>query len=98
MSFPRLSEKVCSNSASVFVNGRSRPVIMDDMRSRIDRGDIKLERTEAIKVRILEVVYKSFILIHITLRQCVILPPTEHSNSSNHDACILFRFHVRGPA
>jgi len=33
----------------VFVNGRSRPVIMDDMRSRIDRGDIKLERAEAIK-------------------------------------------------
>ncbi|KAL2074053.1 hypothetical protein VTL71DRAFT_7831 [Oculimacula yallundae] len=33
----------------VFVNGRSRPVIMENMRSRIDRGDIKLERAEAIK-------------------------------------------------
>lgn len=35
---------------SVFVNGRSRPVIMENMRQRIDRGDIKLERAEAIKV------------------------------------------------
>jgi len=33
----------------VFVNGRSRPVIMDDMRERIARGDIKQERAEAIK-------------------------------------------------
>ncbi|KAF4631045.1 hypothetical protein G7Y89_g7088 [Cudoniella acicularis] len=33
----------------VFVNGRSRPVIMENMRQRIDRGDIKLERAEAIK-------------------------------------------------
>jgi len=33
----------------VFVNGRSRAVIMENMRSRIDRGDIKLERAEAIK-------------------------------------------------
>ncbi|KAL3423363.1 ohcu decarboxylase [Phlyctema vagabunda] len=33
----------------VFVNGRSRPVIMDNMRQRIDRGDFKLERAEAIK-------------------------------------------------
>ncbi|KAE8450922.1 hypothetical protein EG329_005362 [Mollisiaceae sp. DMI_Dod_QoI] len=33
----------------VFVNGRSRSVIMEDMRSRIDRGNINLERAEAIK-------------------------------------------------
>ncbi|CZR57220.1 uncharacterized protein PAC_07109 [Phialocephala subalpina] len=33
----------------VFVNGRSRPIIMENMRSRIDRGDIKLERREGIK-------------------------------------------------
>ncbi|KAG4434387.1 hypothetical protein IFR05_010120 [Cadophora sp. M221] len=33
----------------VFVNGRSRLIIMENMRSRIDRGDIKLERAEAIK-------------------------------------------------
>jgi len=33
----------------VFVNGRSRPIIMANMRERIDRGDIKLERTDAIK-------------------------------------------------
>ncbi|CZS89985.1 uncharacterized protein RAG0_01138 [Rhynchosporium agropyri] len=33
----------------VFVNGRSRTVVMENMRTRIDRGDIKLERAEAIK-------------------------------------------------
>jgi len=33
----------------VFVNGRPRSEIMEDMRSRIDRGDIKQERAEAIK-------------------------------------------------
>lgn len=35
---------------SVFVNGRSRPVIMEDMQKRIDRADPKLERKEAIDV------------------------------------------------
>jgi len=34
----------------VFVNGRSRSVIMDDMRARINRANIQLERMEAIKV------------------------------------------------
>lgn len=34
----------------VFVNGRSRPVIMDDMRSRIANGDIASERAKAIRV------------------------------------------------
>lgn len=33
----------------VFVNGRPRPVIMENMRERIDRGDINLERQEAIQ-------------------------------------------------
>jgi hypothetical protein len=37
---------------SVFVNGRSRPVVMEDMEKRINRGDIKAERAEAIKVMI----------------------------------------------
>jgi hypothetical protein len=32
------------------VNGRSRSVIMENMRLRIDRGDIKLERAEGIQV------------------------------------------------
>ncbi|KAI9733170.1 MAG: hypothetical protein M1818_007288 [Claussenomyces sp. TS43310] len=32
----------------VFVNGRSRDVIMENMRARIARGNIKLERAEAI--------------------------------------------------
>ncbi|KAF2705990.1 hypothetical protein K504DRAFT_460078 [Pleomassaria siparia CBS 279.74] len=33
----------------VFVNGRSRPLVMQNMRSRINRGDIKAERQEAIQ-------------------------------------------------
>ncbi|MCJ1474884.1 hypothetical protein MMC13_003544 [Lambiella insularis] len=33
----------------VFVNGRSRPVIMNDIKERIARGDIILERFEGIK-------------------------------------------------
>jgi 2-oxo-4-hydroxy-4-carboxy--5-ureidoimidazoline (OHCU) decarboxylase len=34
----------------VFVNGRSRNVIMEDMRRRIDRGDMAAEEVEAIDV------------------------------------------------
>ncbi|KAK4946729.1 hypothetical protein LTR10_014231 [Elasticomyces elasticus] len=34
----------------VFVNGRSRPVIMADMQKRIERGDISQEKQDAIKV------------------------------------------------
>jgi 2-oxo-4-hydroxy-4-carboxy--5-ureidoimidazoline (OHCU) decarboxylase len=34
----------------VFVNGRSRPVIMEDMKQRIERGNIEMERADAIKV------------------------------------------------
>ena len=41
---------VVYSSVSVFVDGRSRPVIMSDMKARIARGDIKAERREAIKV------------------------------------------------
>lgn len=33
------------------MNGRSRPVIFEDMQRRISRGDINLERREAIQVR-----------------------------------------------
>lgn len=33
------------------MNGRSRPVIFEDMQRRISRGDIGLERKEAIQVR-----------------------------------------------
>ncbi|KAF2264796.1 hypothetical protein CC78DRAFT_220258 [Lojkania enalia] len=33
----------------VFVNGRTRPVIMENMRARIDRGNINAERQEAIQ-------------------------------------------------
>lgn len=34
----------------VFVNGRGRDVIMEDMKRRIGRGDLKLEREEAVDV------------------------------------------------
>lgn len=37
----------------VFVNGRSRPVIMEDMKKRIARGDIAAERADAIRVRMM---------------------------------------------
>ena len=36
---------------SVFVDGRERSAILDDMQARIDRKDFSLERAEAIKVR-----------------------------------------------
>lgn len=36
----------------VFVNGRSRPVIMENMRQRIDRGDVKEEEQEAIRAMV----------------------------------------------
>jgi len=33
----------------VFVNGRGRPEIMDDMRKRIERGDFSMEEREGVK-------------------------------------------------
>ena len=36
---------------SVFVNGRDRSTILEDMQARIDREDVTIERTDAIKVR-----------------------------------------------
>ena len=36
---------------SVFVNGRDRSTILEDMQARIDREDIVRERSDAIKVR-----------------------------------------------
>lgn len=38
-----------ADTCSVFVNGRPRPMIMENMRSRIDRADIEAERQEAIR-------------------------------------------------
>lgn len=43
--------RLLTNFPSVFVNGRPRSAIMENMRARIDRGDIEAERTEAIQVR-----------------------------------------------
>ncbi|XXH04499.1 hypothetical protein Hte_010915 [Hypoxylon texense] len=36
----------------VFVNGRSRPAVMQNMRERIDRGDIRAEEQEAIQAMV----------------------------------------------
>lgn len=50
----------------VFVNGRSRPVIMDDMETRIAKGDMAAERVAAIRVRLLpflRVVLRSLLLV-----------------------------------
>jgi hypothetical protein len=55
---------------------------MENMRSRIDRGDIKLERAEAIKVRAPASANRLFKLIHITPRQCVISQQIALSNSN----------------
>jgi hypothetical protein len=52
---------------SVFVNGRSRPVIMENMRARIDRGDIEAERQEAISVRL----YPNQYIHHGALKTCM---------------------------
>jgi hypothetical protein len=45
-----LARPLLTGLGSVFVNGRERPVIMQDMRRRIERGDIEAERREAIQV------------------------------------------------
>ena len=37
--------------SSVFVNGRERLAILEDIEARIARNDISLERAEAIKVQ-----------------------------------------------
>jgi len=37
-------------TTSVFVNGRSRPAIFENMKARIARGDIQAERLEALQV------------------------------------------------
>ena len=53
----------------VFVNGRSRPVIMQDMRDRIARSDTKSEQAAAIRVsRIVYTTYHNNLMYH---RQCV---------------------------
>lgn len=43
----------------VFVNGRSRPVIMDDMRRRIKGSDLKSERAAAIRVSLSSLLFFS---------------------------------------
>jgi hypothetical protein len=45
----RYSPSQDTDLPSVFVNGRPRPAIIENMRTRIDRGDIKAERLEAIQ-------------------------------------------------
>ncbi len=38
------------DESRIFVNGRSRDLIMEDMKMRIDRDNVQLERKQAIKV------------------------------------------------
>lgn len=45
-----LAEHLWNEKKSVFVNGRSRAAIMEDMNRRITRGDFEAEKTEAINV------------------------------------------------
>lgn len=47
----------------VFVNGRGRDVIMEDMRRRIDRGDIEREKEETIQVCFLFIMFNIYIYI-----------------------------------
>jgi 2-oxo-4-hydroxy-4-carboxy--5-ureidoimidazoline (OHCU) decarboxylase len=60
----------------VFVNGRGRPAIMDDMRSRIARGDSDAERLAAIEVgndifpRLLQLIRHLRYLLHFLLNLC----------------------------
>ncbi len=77
----------------VFVNGRPRPVIFEDMRKRISRGDIAAERKEAIKVRGFGRPQRP---IHQrtnteTSRQCVTLRLIERGSSNDYKAVANFR-------
>lgn len=72
----------------VFVNGRSRPVIMEDMRRRIDMGDQKGERIAAIRVSLLRV--SSLTAVTDTgSRQCAKLQLIEHLNCHSDNACCI---------
>lgn len=46
----------------VFVNGRSRPVIMEDMRSRIAVGDMASERAKAVRVSLVNLLLSVHVL------------------------------------
>ena len=77
--------------SSTFVNGRSREVIMEEMRNRIDRGDVDKEIEETIQVdltlmslsrrRWLLLLYAD--VVSLSCRPCVILQRTERRNSSH---------------
>lgn len=57
----------------VFVNGREREVIMQDMRRRIDRGDLQAEIKEAVEVSAPSVVKKEAEQADAGNRLCAIL-------------------------
>ncbi|KAL9633414.1 MAG: hypothetical protein Q9204_003406 [Flavoplaca sp. TL-2023a] len=63
----------------VFVNGRSRAVIMDDMKTRIDRRDWTAEQHAAIQVGFLPLPQEKQLMTPVH-RRCVILPKTGHEN------------------
>ena len=73
------------NHASVFVNGRERSAVLDDMQARIERKDILSERAEAIKVRARRCSFKFIMCVWFAdgYRQCARSPPIE-LESYNH--------------
>lgn len=69
------------------MNGRGRDVILEDMRRRIDRGNIDMEVAETIKVRTPPASfrtsrsrYSSRLIDTASSRPCVILLQTESGN------------------
>lgn len=68
------TETCISFGYSVFVNGRDRSTILEDMQARIDRENIDLERTDAIKVR---ATLPRLSIVAEYSRQCVRSPRTE---------------------
>ena len=76
----------------VFVNGRPRSVIMEDMKQRIASNDLKAEQAAAIRVSITQLTLNSAKLIWC--RQCVRLPQTEHQSYSSNGCQPLSPFHA----
>lgn len=70
----------------VFVNGRERSAILDDMQARIDRKDIAFERAEAIKVRARRCYFRLITCESFAdcYRRCARSPPIE-LESYNHE-------------
>lgn len=69
----------------VFVNGRSRPAIMEDMQKRIHRNDVQQEKQDAIQVRTNMIMPAAFRCVKLLTanyerRLLVTLRKTEHGS------------------